>query len=271
MCRTGGRRCPSHTDPTKIALRNARRREQYFTRKAQELNTSTSHHTQPVLTLRQQEFFKNTKASDNGTPIPLYHGSSHEFTSFNTDTLGRGNDAWGNGFYFTDQKTTAEGYAQDNPSPTANVKEFYLNLTNPLYVDGIENMSLVNVTFPAETAARLLKHHPDLYIQPDNESKMNFLGDYAENFWDKEYHTKEELNRMAEKVAEEYFDNASWVELETVFGKEHGAAFLEAMYKETGNDGLIVDFGEAGKHYVAWFPNQMKLTSNMEPEQSDFF
>lgn len=32
MCRTGGRRCPSHTDPKRIAERNAVRREQYAMR-----------------------------------------------------------------------------------------------------------------------------------------------------------------------------------------------------------------------------------------------
>lgn len=32
MCRTGGRRCPSHSDPTMVAARNARRREQYSSR-----------------------------------------------------------------------------------------------------------------------------------------------------------------------------------------------------------------------------------------------
>lgn len=33
MCRTGGRRCPSHTDPTKVAAYNQRRRELYTLRK----------------------------------------------------------------------------------------------------------------------------------------------------------------------------------------------------------------------------------------------
>ena len=34
MCRAGGRRCPSHTDPVAIAARNARRRAIYAQNKA---------------------------------------------------------------------------------------------------------------------------------------------------------------------------------------------------------------------------------------------
>jgi hypothetical protein len=43
------------------------------------------------------------------------------------------------------------------------------------------------------------------------------------------------------------------------------------MQKETGHDGVIVDFGDAGKHFIAWFPDQMKLTSNVKPEHDTFF
>lgn len=265
MCRTGGRRCPSHSNPEKIAARNAQRRETYKTRKQSNLATFEN-----LISPVQIEFFKNSKAVNaDGTLITLYHGSAHEFTSFDPSTLGKGNDSWGNGFYFTDQKQTAEGYAKESGSPTANVKEFYLNLENPIYVDGKENMSLNNVLFTAEQAKQILKHHPNVYLQPDSEDEMNILGDYAPNYWDKTSHTKEEFDKMIDQVAEEYFSDASWVELENVFGKEHGAQYLQAIHNTTGNDGVVVDFGEDGKHYVAWFNNQMKLTSNTNPTKEE--
>lgn len=42
MCRTGGRRCPSHTDPIKIAARNARRRAAYANKEAKGTATGSS-------------------------------------------------------------------------------------------------------------------------------------------------------------------------------------------------------------------------------------
>lgn len=273
MCRTGGRRCPSHSNPESVAARNARRRKAYAEHKSQSLSENVKLVISPSLTPAQQTYFKDTVAcGSDGNPIPLYHGSSTEFNSFDPSTLGKGNDSWGNGFYFTDQKSVAEGYMSESDSPTANVKEFYLNMTNPLYVDGKENMSLNNVTFTSAQAANILKQHPEAYLQPDNEEgDMSFLGDYAPNYWDKTHHTEAELNQMIDQVSKEYFNDASWVEIENIFGKDHGSAFLHAVHKETGNDGVVVDFGEDGKHYVAWFPTQMKLTSNTNPTGTNEF
>jgi hypothetical protein len=226
-------------------------------------------------TPEQAEYFKESKAVKDGQLITLYHGSAHEFSSFDPQTLGRGNDSWGNGFYFTDQESTAKGYAAGSDSPTANVKEFYLNLTNPMYVDGKEKMSLNDVEFKADAVSRMLKNHPTAYLQPgeeDENGNASFLGDYSPDYWDKETHSKADLNRMIDKIAKDNSDyGMSWPELEGLYGRDYGSAFLEAMQKETGHDGVIVDFGDAGKHFIAWFPDQMKLTSNVKPEHDTFF
>jgi len=226
----------------------------------------------PELSEQQEAFFQDSKISIDGDPIPVYHGATVHFDSFDPTRVGNGNDTWGNGFYFTDQESIAKGYATESGSDTANVKEFYLNLTNPIYMDGKKEMSMNNMRFSASDAAKILKQHPDIYMQPNNEDgEMSFLGDYAPEYWDKESHTPQELDRMVDKVAREYFSDTGWVELEGVFGKEHGSAFLHAIQKTTGHDGVVVDFGEVGKHYVAWFPDQMKLTSNLEPDDSPNF
>jgi hypothetical protein len=268
MCRTGGRRCPSHSDPIHIALRNEQRRKLY----AKAKHSAGTSEVGSALTPEQESYFKNSKAIVDGKLVTVYHGAGSEFTSFDPSTLGKGNDSWGNGFYFTDQETTAKGYAADYKSEDANVKEFYINLTNPIYVDGKKSMSLNDVNFSAKSAANILKRHPDAYKQPNEEDEgMSFLSDYSSEYWDKDEHSKEELDRMIDKVAVEYFSDTSWVNLESAFGRDHGAAFLEAVSKETGHDGVIVDFGEDGKHYIAWFPNQMKLTSNLTPKDDASF
>lgn len=273
MCRAGGRRCPSHSNPQAIVARNARRREQYF-RKVHQSSTNPEilSNGSTVISEQQKEYFKNSKASLNGELIPIYHGSQTEFNSFNPEMLGKGNDTWGNGFYFTDQKSIAEGYANDSNSETANVKEFYVNLTNPMYVDGKEKSSLMDIHFTSQQIANILKQHPTAYLQPDNEDDMNFLGDYSSSYWDKDHYTKEEFDTMIDNVAKEHFSDANWVALEVMYGKEHGSAFLHAIHKETGHDGVIVDFGEnESKHYIAWFPEQMKLTNNTEPTDNHMF
>lgn len=277
MCRTGGRRCPSHSDPQKIAARNARRRAAYQERKnnsPHESNVLTAENPQlsTPLSAQQEKYFHNSKVASNGSLIAVHHGAATEFSSFDPTMLGRGNDTWGNGFYFTDQRSMAEAYATESDSAEANVKDFYLNLENPIYVDGKENTSLENVSFPAETVANILKQHPTAYLQPnEDDGEMNFLGDYSDKYWNKDHYTKEELDEMIDEVAHKNFAHASWIELETTFGRENGAAFLAAVHKETGYDGVIVDFGEDGKNYVAWFPQQMKLTSNVEPQEDDKF
>jgi hypothetical protein len=290
MCRTNGRRCPSHSNPEMIAARNTRRRAQYAkkhtatpviavseppTLETLPPTAAADNTSSASISPQQAEYFKDSKAVKDGQLVTLYHGSRHEFTSFDPATLGRGNDSWGNGFYFTDQEGTAKGYAFEGNSPTANVKAFHLNLTNPMYVDGKEKMSLDDIEFSPAAVGRILKNHPSAYLQPGEEDEAgntSFLEDYSPEYWDKEQHSHAELTRMIDKVAK---DNGqygmSWSSLESMYGREHGAAFLVAMQKETGHDGVIVDFGDAGKHFIAWFPDQMKLTSNTNPTHDTNF
>ena len=227
------------------------------------------------LTEAQERFFENSVACDErGNLVKVFHGSAHRFSQFDPSTLGRGNDSWGNGFYFTTNESTARGYAADTASPDANVGEFYLNLTNPIVLDGQDESNLDSVRFDAETSARILMSHPLIFRQPSEEGddgEMNPLGDYAAEYWDKDSRTRPEMEALVRKVAREYFNDVGWTSLESFFGRDFGAQYLEAVREATGHDGVVVDFGEDGKHYVAWFANQMKLTSNTAPDDSPRF
>lgn len=275
MCRAGGRRCETHWSEEKRQRDLARRRRIYHARKnattdhensSSSENPSTSTSTAPatptsVLSATQAAYFQDTQARNpDGTLLTLYHGAAVDFDSFDPERLGRGNDSWGNGFYFTNSKETAEGYGGD-------VKEFYLNLKNPIRIDGREHMSLDQAyEFDSNTVANILKSHPDMYAQPDSEDAMNPLGDYAPDFWDREHHTPEQFDAMINQVARDYFNPGTWATVEGVF-RDHGAAFLNAVQRETGHDGVIVTFDDSA-HYVAWNSSQMKLTSNTEPTDS---
>lgn len=277
MCRSAkqhppnGLRCGEKDSPEhqkeRNAQVNARRRERYQERKAEAGQETSTTSVVSLLTEQQKSYFEKSVAKDaKGSPIPLYHGSSNEFSSFDPARLGKGNDSWGNGFYFTDQKHIAAGYAEESNSPTANVKEFYMDLKKPIMMDGKKEMSLNSVEFTLTQSLRMLKDHPDAYLQPnDDGDNMNPLGDYNPKFWDKDEWTKPEMDSMWAETAREYFFSPSWVEMESHYGTDYGSNYLHAVHKETGYDGVIVDFGEDGKHYVAWFPEQMKLTSNESP------
>lgn len=226
------------------------------------------------LSEKQKDFFKNTHCVDEkGQLIKAYHGASVDFDSFDNNTLGRGNDSWGNGFYFTTMKETAQGYANESNSETANVKEFYVNLKNPIIVDGKEHMSLP-YELSLKEAISFVKNHPNIYLQPGEEDEYgntNPLEDYDDTFWDKDNHSKTELEKKAERVAKEYFVDSHWSNMENFYGRDHGKAFTENAVDITGHDGVIVDFKEDGKFFIAWDNKAMKLTHNENPDNDDNF
>lgn len=287
MCRAGGRRCEHEWSSSKREEVNARRRARYAAAKGGSVRSysrpeSESSNSLPAesvslggLSSQQAEFFRESKARNaDGSLVTVFHGSAHEFNSFNPDTLGRGNDSWGNGFYFTDQEGVAKGYALDSGSPDANVKQFYVDIQNPIMMDGKEFMSIdaSGFSFTKQQAVELLKKHPDTYLQPDeDEDRSSFLSDYSPEYWDRESHSPQQFEKMINDAADQYFEDAGWAELEGLYGRDNGQAWLKAVHEITGHDGVIVDFGDAGKHYVAWFPHQMKLTDNANPDSSSSF
>ncbi|MEZ2293920.1 PLxRFG domain-containing protein [Variovorax sp. RCC_210] len=76
-------------------------------------------------------WFGDSKVVDGeGKPLKAYHGTDQAFTAFDDEFIGEGNGNtdWGNGFYFTDSKQAADGYAQGEEGRTL---EVYLSIKNP--------------------------------------------------------------------------------------------------------------------------------------------
>lgn len=280
MCRTAGRRCEHNWSEAQHQADLARRRILYHAKKAgaaaptQRVDTPTENiavtdSLQGDLTPAQSAFFEASSIRDpEGQLVKVYHGSSVEFDAFDTGMLGKGNDSWGPGFYFTDVKETAESYTQSSDSPEANVKEFYLNMSNPIIIDGREEAGMGGVTFSKEVIQKVLEDHPNVNLQPgeeDDEGNTNFLEDYASDFWDKDEHSPQEIKKMISDVADS-FTGSAFTYLDSLFGRDHASALTASLRKHSGHDGVIVDFGEdTGKHYISWGSDQMKLTSNSNP------
>ena len=81
------------------------------------------------LSKEQQEYFKDSKVRDaDGRLKVVYHGSTAVFTEFDLSFMGRHGSAEGQGIYFTDSKTMAEGYQNAD----GQLMEGYLLISKPL-------------------------------------------------------------------------------------------------------------------------------------------
>lgn len=193
------------------------------------------------------------KAIDNdGIPLKLYHGSKSIIQDFSNDFTGKGNDSFGSGFYFTTNENTARGYGE--------LTTVTVNITNPIIVDGTKG-NLNDYYIPKDQVREIVKNHPDIYNQPDDEN-MNPLGDYLHEYWEKD-RTKEEMNKLIDKMVDEYMSDTDFHTLENFFGKDYSHNFREGFTAQTGFDGVKVIFEkEEDTFWVAWQPEQITVEND---------
>ncbi len=88
--------------------------------------------------------FLNSKVRDkNGKLIHVYHGTSlGGFTWFDTYALHSKFGLFGNGAYFTEDKSIAEQYTQKGQGTTPQIYDVYLNIMNPVYMDEKADINL---------------------------------------------------------------------------------------------------------------------------------
>ena len=74
-------------------------------------------------------WFGDSKAVDaQGRPQVVYHGTSHDFDTFDKEKIGTGYNRFGAGFYFTGDKKTFDVYSSGEGG---NVKPVYLSIKSP--------------------------------------------------------------------------------------------------------------------------------------------
>lgn len=196
--------------------------------------------------------FSQSKAVDKeGKLLTVYHGSNTRIDTFDPSFTGKGNDSYGSGFYFNTNKETSSSYGQ-------HLMKVNLNIKNPIVVDGRKDMSLNHVQIPLKAVKHMMRSVPNIYNQPDNDD-MNPLGDYCEEYWEKDSHTKKELENMMDKVASQYYSDASFTEVENLFNREGASAFRKSLKEATGWDGVEVKFSDTESHWIAWEPEQIRI------------
>lgn len=104
---------------------------------ASEANTGVDNRNKK-LSKEQQEYFKDSKIRDkNGKLLRVYHGSDNEFNTFDLNHVGEKlYPAFGEGFYFDSDKSTAKNYTGANG--VENIKAVYLDIKNPYYASDSE-------------------------------------------------------------------------------------------------------------------------------------
>lgn len=201
------------------------------------------------LTEQQQEYFKDSKVRDaEGRLKPVYHGSSAQFTKFSADFMSKNGSSEGQGFYFTDLKTMAQGYEKSG----GQLLEGYLDIKNPL---SDSDVTLTN----AEVKRLIMAIDPtgdDLVLNYDSRGGMG----YPSRTW---------YNRAVNdtlRMTMETSESDSEILAELANGMGDPGAVLKAAREVLGYDGYIVE----GKYddatvYVAFDSSQFKNVDNPNP------
>lgn len=204
------------------------------------------------LTAQQQEYFKDSEVRDeDGRLIPVYHGSQAQFTEFSADFMSMHGSMEGQGFYFTDNRSMAEGYKRDG----GQLLEGYLNISKPL--------SDSEVTMTKAELKKLLKEvdptGDDVVINYDPTGGMG----YPSKAW---------YNRALAATVEQIYstsDSDSEILADVANSGAGAGATTKAARKALGYDGYIV----RGKYddatvYVAFESNQFKNADNKTPTEN---
>lgn len=201
------------------------------------------------LSEQQQAFFKDSKVRDaEGRLKTVYHGSSAQFTKFSADFMSKNGSSEGQGFYFTDLKTMAQGYEKDG----GQLLEGYLDIKNPL---SDSEVTLSN----AEVKRLIMAIDPtgdDLVLNYDSRGGMG----YPSRTW---------YNRAVNdtlRMTMETSESDSEILAELANGMGNPGAVLKAAREVLGYDGYIVE----GKYddatvYVAFDSSQFKNVDNLNP------
>lgn len=215
-----------------------------------------------ALSTEQQEYFKESAIRDeNGKLKVVYHGTDAEFTVF--DFLKSGTNvgrAEGYGFNFTDNSEVAKHYGKS--------KQYYLNITKPLQG---KHKTMTSEQFRSVVSA-LVEHDLVEYADEGLTWKDSFLSNYVDTYRT----TKASAIR---EVANIMFD-ANDTDVELVYelanadGRNYSPKDIQPLYdvlrESTGYDGIHTTWkdnngGESSEIYIAFKPEQIKLTSNKKP------
>lgn len=224
------------------------------------------------LSKEQMEFFNDSKVRDaDGNLMVMYHGTANggAFTVFDGDKLGNETRTtqMGQGFYFTNVKKEAEAYTKNvdiygraSAGSSPHLHRVYLNITNPfnvttdtidigaaksVYMDGTYEY-FFNEWIPFYMNRKSLNGRMFTKADVQAMSKAERVSVYVDYL--SQLGTKEVLSNMVRAFP---------------YGKQGG--LLASMQSRLGYDGLVEEFKPGQFQYVAFAPEQVKATDNINP------
>ena len=204
------------------------------------------------LSKEQVEFFEDSKVRDaEGRLKVVYHGTEAMaglpedawFTVFDTERAGRNGSLFGAGFYFTDSKEKAQGYAHSK----GKVYETYLNIKNPfkpLELDLGENIDTFYDIIEQEFKNQLpsdwgslneyQKGRTTRYILEDNGYDGVFVGNTYVAFNSNQIKNVDNTNPTDSDDIRYSLTKASDEQVKQASGLEEQNKTPEEIYLETG-------------------------------------
>ena len=220
-----------------------------------ELNQSSRDVTE---TPEFKAWFGDSKVVDaDGKPLVVYHGTGAEITAFDPSLTGQGNDQYGSGFYFTTSREEADSYQTatlpgkidkiggvENP----NTVSAYLSIKNPIIIKSSDTPNLRGVDVTSAQAKKIISKAPDI-LDKDSSPLVDWIDNGGRPF-------------TASHIASVSKNYSNLLAIENDFFRGNATAFREAVRDATGWDGVEVEFDNGKKHYVSWFPEQIKSAFN---------
>ena len=216
------------------------------------------------LTEAQAEYFKDSKVRDEyGNLLVVYHGSGNQFNEFLHRYMGLNGNAHGRGFYFTEDKSYAEGYKKEN----GQLLEGYLNISKPV--------SETKVTISKSNLVKLIKATCEYSAKEwVDDGEYDNVKDALLDTWVSNYvntYDIYDMNSVYRQVADIiYKDNNNDVDILAELTNA-GAGLkttLSLARKTLGYDGIIFDNGNGTHQFVSFESNQFKNISNKAPTSS---
>lgn len=165
-----------------------------------------------------------------------FHGTPHDFETFDSAMLGKGYDQLGSGFYFTDREATARNYASGGFVIVAE-----LAIENPLPPEASFSRGQIESILRASPRfGELICNWGDVDFEGEDVVVSRAVNAYAD------------MNARCDDALQvlNAISNDLWQ------GRE--AEFLAAVRDATGHDGLFRPHpGEM--HAIAWFPEQVRI------------
>ena len=197
-----------------------------------------------TLTKEQTEFFKDSKVRDkDGNLKVVYHGTpNRNVNTFSYDYVGSvGGNNHGYGFYFTDNKNDALLYAQG----IGELKESYINITNPIYSESTDLESKLD----------------ELFERLPMYAKNTLKAEYG-NVDSAKQHFREYISKHKNGTFLAVFPNKANI---------HPEVFNNLVLANMGYDGIVYEEDGYSNEYVVFKSNQSKVTSNTNPTMNPDF